>query len=152
MKKTIFVLACMLCSVISFAQTFTYAYDAAGNRVLREAPEPPQAAVLSSVLPEKDSVVSSTPALLEAKAANEPAFAVNIYPNPTSGHLTLELPELQRNEQGEITIHSSMGQLVYRQASVSEIQSLSLYSLSPGYYIVRIVIGDKMVTKTVIKQ
>ncbi len=52
----------------------------------------------------------------------------------------------------QITVHSQTGALVFQQKQVTAAQTLQLSSLLPGYYVVRIVVGEKMVIKGIIKQ
>ena len=143
MKTTLsIIMGCLLCAAV-YAQDFTYSYDVAGNRIKREITQSQQQQILDN--PEESLQTT-------AQEKNEPAFAVLLYPNPTSGILTLELPELQAGEQGSINVYSNMGQIVLQQRSVTAAQTLNLYNLLPGYYIVHITVGNKTVIKQIIKQ
>jgi hypothetical protein len=156
MKKIVFLLLSICWAGISGAQNnLTCTYDAAGNRVKRE----PAQAVPRPLSATTDSSGKTTApqeaagrSLQQQPAENAPAFEVRLFPNPTLGMLTLELPELKAGETGEITVHSQMGALVFRQQRVTAIQTIYLSGLLPGYYAVRITVGNKVVVKGIIKQ
>ncbi len=157
MKKITILLITVLYYSIAIAQqiNFVYTYDAAGNRVKRELAQPLPVMPLAVV--QQDSSLQLTQpepvnALNTPQTQDAPAFEVRLFPNPTSGWVNLELPEWQAGETGQITVHSQTGALVFQQKQVTAAQTLQLSNLLPGYYLVRIVVGEKMVIKGIIKQ
>ena len=75
---------------------------------------------------------------------------VNIYPNPTSGHLNINFEEALRN--GSISVYNIGGQLVKRKTGVNEISThIDLGSFENGVYIIEIHADDMTMTFRVIK-
>jgi len=75
---------------------------------------------------------------------------VNIYPNPTSGHLNINFEEALRN--GSISVYNIGGQLVKRKTGVNEISThIDLGSFENGVYIIEIHANDMTMTFRVIK-
>ena len=133
--------------------SFTYSYDASGNRVKR-AFTLEEVEGFSSIL---------EPLMLEVQAVQEEqqqpqdslavdAFKVQVYPNPSNGYYTVELPELKEGERGYIQVYSMRGQVVQEYRAVHHTQSVNITGAFPGYYFIRVVVGDKLVQKTLIKQ
>ena len=153
-KPTILMLAVVLFGTALTAQdvSFIYSYDASGNRVKR-AFTLEEVEGFSSIL---------EPLMLEVQAEQEEqqpqdslavdAFKVQIYPNPSNGYYTVELPELKDGERGYIQVYSMRGQVMQEHRAVHRIQSVNITGAFPGYYFIRVVIGDKLVQKTLIKQ
>jgi len=84
--------------------------------------------------------------------AQEPEpFRMVIYPNPTTGYFTLELPGLQAETIGNLMILSNMGQLVYSQNRLTQIQAININSAPAGLYLIRIITGNKQYVVSIIK-
>ena len=80
------------------------------------------------------------------------AFPVILYPNPTYGQFTLELPDFKSGEKGYIIVYDQMGKAVINQKYVSLSQYFDISGVMPGYYIIHIMVNDKLVIKKIIKQ
>ena len=144
----------LLCVTMQAQQKFTYAYDEAGNRTKREL-----VSTMALMAAADSSEVENTLDLLNLKELQQDdnlkrqdAFKVQIYPNPSNGIYTIELPELQPNEHGTLQVYSVMGQIVQEYKNIRNLQVVNIASAMPGYYLVKIVVGEKEVAKTLIKR
>jgi len=76
----------------------------------------------------------------------------NIYPNPTSGHFTLEFKDEDCSEAFRIEIYNLVGKQVYKRERVSSQKlDINLSSHSQGLFIIKTICGDKVFTKKLIK-
>lgn len=57
---------------------------------------------------------------------------LHVYPNPSNGHVTLQLSTLPRS--ASIVVHDALGREVHRQVITSHSTTLSLAHLGPGMY------------------
>lgn len=153
MKRIIIILiGGFYCSVVSAQEdSFVYTYDAVGNRLKREVIQAVPVMLMNTIDSTRHTVQPAI-ANIQQQVQNTPAFEVRMFPNPTNGLVTLELPELKTGEHGQITVHSQVGKLVFLQKHVTTAQSINLGNLLPGYYVVRVVVSDKMVLTGIIKQ
>ena len=146
-----------------YSQTtfFTFTYDASGNRIKRVPPPSPQGMPVMPVLEDSikvaDMVLSANNQeetnTNEAFAENTgDAFPVILYPNPTYGQFTLELPDFKPGEKGYIMVYDQMGKIIINQKYVSLSQYFDISSVIPGYYIIHVMVNDKLVIKKIIKQ
>ena len=156
-KQLLLLLTLLLLGNISYSQTFKYSYDAAGNRIIRELK--PQTLSMG-LLPDstivfttdKEETLSENESMNEAEVNNGDAFRTVFYPNPTYGIFTLELPEFRQGDKGYVMIYDIMSKLVARQNNVAFTQSFDISFVPSGFYIVRILVNDKMVIKKIIKK
>jgi hypothetical protein len=75
-----------------------------------------------------------------------------VYPNPTSGNLTVELIDLKEFSSVRIEIFSAQGNLVYEtQLPASKQYNLSIGDKQPGFYLVRVLRDNDMGIKKIIK-
>ena len=145
----------LLHNISQAQETFKYSYDETGNRIKREL-----VTTMSLMPTTTDSI--EVELLFEPYTASllpnnndvngQDAFKVQVYPNPSNGIYTIELLDLQVNEKGMLQVYSLMGQLVQEYRSLHTIQSINISGVVPGYYLLRVVLGDKIVQKTLIKQ
>ena len=77
----------------------------------------------------------------------------NIYPNPTTGKVTVSLPESWGKRASQVSVYNANGQRVMSQTKHTHIFELSLYNLPNGMYIMQIIGDDKQViSKKIIKR
>ena len=95
--------------------------------------------------------VLAAPSLAQLQAASDAAAALyatvlptrapamaagfNLYPNPTTGLLRIEVPA--DFDLREVLVHNALGQLVRRQTASGAAATLNLTGLAPGLYVVR---------------
>ena len=82
----------------------------------------------------------------EVKQETSPAVA--IYPNPNNGSFNINLPE----EDCNLAIYNSVGQLVYRQENASGLTTLHLEGLDNGMYFVTVQSASGTSTQKFVKQ
>jgi len=87
--------------------------------------------------------------LLPAKEA-APAARLQLYPNPTSGPLRVEMPT--GFGPAETQVLNSMGQLLVRSTTTTEQATFDLSGLAPGLYTVRVVGEKNTLTRAVVVQ
>ena len=80
---------------------------------------------------------------------NQHGHSVNIFPNPSSGELNVELHSLM-GQNAEISIYNSLGQML-KTISIDEVQhgvqSIDVSNLRSGTYLMRIETTDEKITK-----
>ncbi|MDR0294810.1 MAG: T9SS type A sorting domain-containing protein [Prevotellaceae bacterium] len=167
----------LLISCLANAQQYICEYDAAGNRVKRYYTDlVPRSAVIPL---EEDTVYVSTVAIPLAKdsiyiptatfsdlnnapldyqeenntdnSQEQTPFRMVIYPNPTTGYFTLELPDLQAGTTGSLMILSQSGLPVYSQNNLTQVQTINIFTVTTGLYFVRIVAGNKLYVVNILK-
>lgn len=156
MKTKILILAILLLANIGYSQNFIYSYDAAGNRVKRAVKISTKMEVFtdSTFADVGEQLIAGD--VISDEFSNQTdeskTFRTILYPNPTNGLFTVELPEFKQGESGYIIIYNQMGNMVEKQNYVSSTQSFDITSLSSGFYIVHIIVNGKLVVRKIIKQ
>jgi hypothetical protein len=117
-----------------------YGYDAAGNRITRTITLNTQQANL------KSGVADIRPSVVEDEIID-----AKIYPNPTKGQLTIEIPDAANIQRGNITIYNMNGQVITRNAIGSHRESIDLSSKANGIYIMQISLDGKVSSWKIIK-
>ncbi len=130
----------MLFSSFCFSQSFTYTYDASGERTHRELVQ------LKSVQATSDTT-AEFPVVSQLEE-----MQISIFPNPTKGALRIEITNLEEGSMGGLTIWNLGGQEVLHIASISSSMIADMSALPTGNYILQIVVGDKKKDWSVIKQ
>jgi YD repeat-containing protein len=122
----------LLASLAGNAQTtYSFTYDASGNRLSRIIP------LKSASIANKDTLTNKQKTF-EDLIGNRP---VKIYPNPTKGLLKVEIP-LTEEIRATIGIFTMQGALVKKQEVNSTSTEIDLNNQPPGMYILRISIGE----------
>lgn len=140
MRKKLFALIVCLIPYVSNAYKVSYSYDAAGNRVSKEI-----------VLEQKRSLKkgnSHENTVSETLSDKE----IRIYPNPTKGILKLEISVLEENDNCEISIYSSSGQLLYTLRTNEQITDIDMTSFTSGAYFLHITINREQSIWKIIKE
>jgi len=99
--------------------------------------------VINPVNPEERSLSPSTV---------EKSVWIKIYPNPTPGKVTLELPGDEMKSQAILRIYNMMGTEVLTQQLTGSKTEFSLESMPSGIYIVRVWQNEKMENAKIIRQ
>ena len=76
---------------------------------------------------------------------------VTVFPNPTSGDITIKLPEEKYNHGMNVVLYNSVGQMVYNQKyGESQQTTLSMGNLANGMYILQIRDENNVINKRVV--
>lgn len=94
----------------------------------------------------KVNPVSTTGA--ESIAQNEKC---NIFPNPTKDQINILLTNMG-NEKGHVEVFNEMGTLCLNQAMTGNELTINLSDMTSGMYIIRVISGDEVHTKRIIKE
>jgi hypothetical protein len=72
--------------------------------------------------------------------------SLNVYPNPTDSHLTIEVPGQQYNKENFLSIRSATGSLLKHDEKLSNHALKKFYvgDLPSGLYILEFSMGDKV--------
>ncbi|MFT4223134.1 T9SS type A sorting domain-containing protein [Dysgonomonas sp.] len=117
-----------------------YSYDTAGNRITRTI-------ILNTLQTNlKSGIADIKPSVLE-----DDIVEVKIYPNPTKGQLTIEIPDTANRQRGSITIYNMNGQVITKSAISSHRESIDISSKADGVYIMQISLDGKISSWKIIK-
>ncbi|GHV43774.1 hypothetical protein FACS1894180_3860 [Bacteroidia bacterium] len=130
----------------AFAQSVSFGYDAAGNRVARTVVLP-----ASSNAPRLQSGEDETPPepFVEQLAQD---LQVKIYPNPTKGLLQVELNGLDSDETAQITVFSTNGTLLLQTAATAALTPVDMSAYPAGVYVLTLTIRGKPTDYKIIKK
>ena len=139
LKTKILLFSLLSCSLGMSAQTkIGYSYDAAGNRVKRE--------------------IVMKPSFNQAKSQSASYFdmvsdrQVKISPNPTNGHLRVEVLNGNTSLDGEAIVYSSSGAKVAASPISNRVADIDISSSANGIYILSINIGESSTSWKIIKE
>lgn len=136
--------------------TFTYTYDASGNRETR--------AILR--LKSYDNLVDSTSIdepIVEEKTSQEDSknssyltdlndYTINIYPNPTKNLVYIEISGMESNHPINYEIISTNGKSVNKGMLDNSVNQLNLKHLLPGTYLLQLRSNNTTKEVKIIKQ
>ena len=134
----------------SFTQPFlpgvgiSYAYDLAGNRISRKL-----VYLDSNPTHVKQVFSDSIPEPSEEKLGNR---IIKLYPNPTKGVLAVEIRGGNPDEGIRMILYSSQGTMLQDKTYEPEITTIEMSSYPTGWYILRVIAGDKKTEYKIIKQ
>jgi len=165
----------ILCLSVSFAsaQTVSYTYDASGNRTHRTInwpalTPPPQDSTENAVDEVEDPFAYAEDVENEDENLQETnnnkktqqeiytdALAetfITIYPNPTTGLLTVKFTNKPQDAVSNLTLFDTQGRVVTQQQSLSDENKLNIGSQPAGTYIMQIAVGEEVTNWKIVKQ
>lgn len=74
--------------------------------------------------------------------------AISVYPNPTKGIITINLPEL--GSESRLTLHDIQGREILRKETHASNEVLNIESLQEGVYLLTVENGNNKITKKII--
>ena len=155
----------LISSIAIFAQeqAIEFTYDAAGNRTERN--------VIELKMPDKsvrDSNREQNAESLEQKNINNNVYTeqlgekkISIYPNPTSGELTVVIRQTTAHGAGahgsgqtnaRIEVFSPVGEKVFGKNKIGNKTKIDLLKLPDGVYVLKIFIGERSSTWKIVKE
>lgn len=136
---------------LGFSQTihYHYSYDASGNRYLRvkEITYPRK----SAALPKDSTSTLSKNRMSEVFNDILDNKEIKIYPNPTKGLLTVDIP-LGESDRARISIFDMQGRGLMDFNNAGTSTDIDLSGQPAGIYLMRIFINNKPSTWKIIKQ
>ena len=96
--------------------------------------------------------------ITDGVASNEPGIisgniTFNVFPNPTKGKFTMRLSGIPSEQNAEVEVYSLEGILILKKQIISgNDQEISIEHLRPGIYIIRIVSGNFVENRKLVKQ
>jgi uncharacterized protein (DUF2141 family) len=113
---------------------------------------------IKAIATDNSNVKSTSPAvefIIGKKLTYDPkGDFINLYPNPTDGHVTVELITPLQSEKSEVIITDLSGSKVYSTQILKEETSkqFDLSNVRPGIYIMSVIDNQIMITKKFIKK
>lgn len=90
---------------------------------------------------------TTTSARLEAVTTNITSTEVTVFPNPSTGNVTVTLPQ----GPSIITLTDITGKVLYRVKEKDNRHTLDMSGKTPGIYFITVTNGDKQVTKKIVR-
>ena len=142
--RALFVFSGLLFYLSAFSQNaIRFAYDALGNRVKREIVLQNSDVVKRNMSSEEKKEDNFYSDMLSEKQ-------IRIWPNPTEGHLKVEIQGLAPEEKACLRITSMSGADV--KETTSSVSELDLSHCTNGIYLLHIVAGGQETTWKIIKK
>lgn len=121
----------------SYAQRIEYSYDASGNRISRK----------KEIVLTKSAVIPAT--IFTEELAER---TIKIYPNPTEGHLKVEISDFDKCQSVSLSIYNIQGQLVLKRRMESSVCDLDISGRPNGLYVLQINIDGENTSWKIIKK
>ena len=139
------VLACMaLLPAVAFAQDrIRYVYDAAGNRVRREA-----AVSVQKAMARRQAVVSeekTQPDMLRE-------LSIKILPNPTDGLLRVSIYGIGDNDKCSLDVYTPLGALILTKQVADGVADIDISNCPAGVYLIKIIVNNSLTTWKIVKK
>lgn len=139
MRKRFIILLLAVVPLWGFSQSkIRYSYDNAGNRIKREI-----------VVDTKSVLDDSTPEYFSEMLSEK---NIRIYPNPTHGHLKIEILSWDNADRCFFRLYNSVGQQVLSIRASSSNTELDISYYPDGLYILHIALNEKKTAWKIIKK
>ena len=144
--RALFVFSGLLFYLSAFSQNaIRFAYDALGNRVKREIVLQNSDVVKRNMSSEEKKEDNFYSDMLSEKQ-------IRIWPNPTEGHLKVEIQGLAPEEKACLRITSMSGAVVNVKETTSPVSELDLSHCINGIYLLHIATGRQETTWKITKK
>ena len=151
----------VLCLSVYFSaaqSSVSFGYDDSGNRISRtiiyKALTPPPQDSIETII-EEESVIASLQEIEMPQEVYTDVLSealIKIYPNPTTGLLTVKFTNKPQDAASSVTLFDIQGRIVTQQQSLSDENTLHIGAQPAGTYLMRIVIGEEVVSWKIVKQ
>jgi len=99
------------------------------------------------------TMVTKTVEVADAVPAMEPGSFFKVYPNPTNDKFYLEMDPTYLDSQVQVQIFGMVGGLIRKEELTGNNRyEFSLGGKPAGIYFIRVLVGDRLETKKIIKQ
>lgn len=126
----------------TFAQSISYIYDNAGNRIVKAL------LISSRQLDDQENKKKQTESYSDLLSKKN----IRLYPNPTSGILKVEVLGFSEDDNCSLSIYSTSGQLVESTQLTSSFGVLNISSMPNGLYILKIFLNGNETCWKIIKK
>lgn len=137
----IVVIITLLFPLVTSAQTVTFEYDNAGNRVLRDVIYLPPTIVDTSNVKQAEVYTEMLGETI-----------VTISPNPNGGRFTVKMEGYYLENPPQMYLHSISGTMIYENRNVTILTEIDISNRENGTYILSLIIGKERKTWKIIKQ
>ena len=117
--------------------TIEYTYDAAGNRILRQAVRTTQPNISPQQHEERIVI---------------PILKMSIFPNPTTGPVTIEIEKLSSEDSCTAVVYNIAGTQILSQPIHSTFTCVDLSQYPAGYYILQVTLNGANNSFKIIKE
>ncbi len=131
MKLILVACVMVLCSLLTSAQSWIFTYDNAGNRVRRELAEQKSMTEFQQ---------DSTAVVVQNEQQAE--ISASLFPNPTAGHLELEIQHLPAGTVGQLQVFSLQGTELLSTGISTALSQIDLSQQPAGHYILRLSLSN----------
>jgi hypothetical protein len=144
MKNTLLFLLLFFTSFYVFSDgTISYTYDAAGNRIARK--------YVTATLTRSANASNEQPDSTNVEAGLG-ELKVTLYPNPTRGTIVVGITGYDSQTPILLTLFTPDGKLLKSLSAQSDRTPIEMASYAAGWYLLRVVSGDKTLEFKIIKQ
>jgi len=142
-KVVLTVLLFLLCQTPMWATNdFVFIYDASGNRIARTL------VVFHSAKIKEENAKNKSELAIDSVLTNR----ITIYPNPTSGHLAIQITNLAETQKVSLIVMDLKGQVLMNKSGISSFTDLDITAYPSATYVLRIVLDGKPTEWKIIKQ
>ena len=131
MKILYFSLILFTVPLLTSAQSWIFTYDNAGNRVRRELAEQKSMTEFQQ---------DSTAVVVQNEQQEE--ISASLFPNPTAGHLELEIQHLPAGTVGQLQVFSLQGTELLSTGISTALSQIDLSQQPAGHYILRLSLSN----------
>lgn len=132
----------LLLPIGTFGQNkIKYGYDAAGNRISRTI-------VLNAVQQLAAPQEEPVPAYRDLFAD----ININIYPNPTKGHLVIQIDGKKAGQTMDIVLYDMSGKVIIKKTNLSATTDIDISGQPAGNYVMKFFSGDRSTEWKIIKE
>jgi len=161
------VLVVVFCGIVFFADAQTkwsYDYDNSGNRISRTIimpmlTPPPQDSTETIIEDWEEDIVSGVQNSETGDEKSQEVYTdalsetqILIYPNPTTGLLTVKISDLPQHSASSLTLFDMQGRVIAQKQQLSNENKLDVSAQPAGTYIMQIAIGSEFTSWKIVKQ
>ena len=99
---------------------------------------------------EQNKLMTILPGEFTGTRDTEQSIEIDIFPNPTSGSFTIQIPQLEADTEMDIKMNTAIGQNILTLHRVGKIQQIDLTGFPEGVYILNVQAGNYLLTRKVI--
>jgi len=146
MKTLIIFLLAITVTISLTAQTVSYTYDASGNRETRTIV---MGGGLKSEVSQNEEMDKDEEEIYQETLEK---MIINIYPNPTTGKLSIRFDNRPEDVKTTVTVYDLNARIICRKTNIPGSSEIDLSQEPAGNYILIIRVGEQVSRWQVVKQ